>query len=357
MKEKAGSLIWRAGNKFELWRNLKNSRKEAAELTKEIVRRKGFSIMTTSFKKTMKRYCRERFGSSGFWPWIALYTEIRGKYIKGWVPDDYYKHHLAGKLTPPSIPHVSALKSFDHRLFPGFALDPLFVKIGKNYFDSDQNLLNDTSLNRLLKGYSGELVVKRDAGASGKAVEFFEVNRFNFKEHLKENNDYVVQPSVKQHPAINKIYPASINTLRVVTCIKADKTISVMVTFMRFGTGGSRLDNVINGGRFVELSDDGTATGRSFDEYGLLCSKTHPDTDYNFSSLSVPSYNRAIELCKKSHDLFPYYRLIAWDVFIDTSEIPRLLEWNRLPGLWRYEAVFGPLWGPELIKNAGTLKF
>ena len=344
-----GRVIRNAGDSFELWRKQENSRKEAIEICRQVTEQKGHSVMTPSLLKQIKRYCKKTFGSSRYWPWIVLYTEIRGEYKEGWVPDDFYKYVLAEKLNKPSSPLLSALKSFDHRLFPGFAVKPLFVKIGKNYFNADGRVLNSAELSDIISSHSGELVVKRDSGPSGTAVTFIDASIFDISTHLSKHYNYVIQPAVEQHPAIAEVYDKSVNTLRVVTLIKPGGSIGVLVVFMRFGVNGSRLDNIMTGGRFVAINQDGTLEGKAYDRLGLYQGETQPDTGFHFAGLKVPSYRQAIQQCIYSHTLYPYNRLIAWDVYINTDEEPRLIEWNSLPGLWRYEAVFGPLWDSSIL--------
>jgi len=344
IKKMAGRMIRNAGDSFELWRKQENSRKEAIKLCRQVTEQKGHSVMTSSLLKQIKSYCKKSFGSSRYWPWIVLYTEIRGEYKEGWVPDDFYKNVLADKLNRPSSPLLSGLKSFDHRLFPGFAVKPLFVKIEKNYFNAEGSVLNMAELSDIIRSHSGELVVKRDLGPSGSAVTFIDASIFDISVHLPGRYSYVIQPAVEQHPAIAAVYDKSVNTLRVVTLIKPGGSIGVLVVFMRFGVNGSRLDNVMTGGRFVAFNEDGTSKGRAYDRFGLYRGEAHPDTGFQLSGLKVPSYGQAIQQCIHSHALYPYNRLIAWDVYINSDEEPRLIEWNSLPGLWRYEAVFGPLW-------------
>ena len=343
-----GRVIRNAGDSFELWRKQENSRKEAIEICRQVTEQKGHSVMTPSLLKQIKRYCKKTFGSSRYWPWIVLYTEIRGEYKEGWVPDDFYKYVLAEKLNKPSSPLLSALKSFDHRLFPGFAVKPLFVKIRKNYFNADGRVLNGADLSEIIRSHSGKLVVKRDSGPSGSAVKFIDASAFDISAHLPGHFSYVIQPAVEQHPAIAAVYDKSVNTLRVVTLIKPGGSIGVLVVFMRFGVNGSRLDNIMTGGRFITFNEDGTSIGKAYDQLGLYRGETHPDTGFHFAGLKVPSYRQAIQQCVYSHTLYPYNRLIAWDVYINTDEEPRLIEWNSLPGLWRYEAVFGPLWDSSI---------
>ena len=60
------------------------SRIIARTLIKEVVKRKGFKVVNRSLKRTIKTYCKERFGKKAYWPYTVLYTEIRGYYIDGW---------------------------------------------------------------------------------------------------------------------------------------------------------------------------------------------------------------------------------------------------------------------------------
>jgi len=273
-----------------------------------------------------------------------LYAEVREKFIEGWVPEDYYVYNLLPDLNPVSISGVSTIKSFDHRLFKGFSVEPLAVINSGVYYNHLQQEIDDAELNKIFENYNNEVVIKRDRGPSGGGITFKHSTKVK-KSDFKKGYDYVIQPSVKQHKNINEVYQKSVNTLRIVTIIDRNQSTKELYTVMRFGMSGARNDNMITGGGFILFNEEGRAYPNAYDNLALSLGKKHPDTDYEFKNLWIPSFKEAIDCCKIAHKLFPYVRLIAWDVYIDESGTPKLIEWNaKKPGMWWWEALVGPLW-------------
>jgi hypothetical protein len=347
----AGKWIREAGDKFEFWRRVKNSRKEAIALTAEVRKIKGSTVVGLGELIEIKKYCKVRFGDSSYWPWIVLYSEIRGEFNEGWIPDDFYREILADRLNKPAIPRLSMLKSFDHRLFPGFTVKPLLIRVNGIYFDQNHSEVCRDEAANLLQSFDGEVAVKRDSGPSGKGILFLQAASLDLENDLHPEYDYVVQPVVKQHPKISKVFPHSVNTLRVVTLLMPDGDIKAILTIMQFGRGKSRIDNVMAGGCFVQIHKDGVASSIGYDRLGLPSGEVHPDTGVRFSDLSIPAFDKAVESCINAHDLFCYNRLIAWDVCIDETGLPKSLDWNITPEVWRYEALFGPLWPDDVFSS------
>jgi len=59
------------------------SRNEAQILRKRLIKIKGNKVVDRALKTELKRYSHETFGSSAYWPWLALYTEMRGEFMEG----------------------------------------------------------------------------------------------------------------------------------------------------------------------------------------------------------------------------------------------------------------------------------
>jgi len=83
MSQKIGNLIRRGYSKFEVWRQYSNSRNHAKRIRKEIVRKKGYSVLDNKLRKRIKEYAHNRFGSMGYSPWLESYTELSKEFIEG----------------------------------------------------------------------------------------------------------------------------------------------------------------------------------------------------------------------------------------------------------------------------------
>lgn len=351
MSRLIGKWIRNGYKSFERWRSYSNSRKQARAKRKEIVNRKGDSCVTAKMEQEMKKEMKNRFGDEGHWVWIALYTELRGEYLKGWVPDDFYSFRILPYLNPNPWAKVSTCKSYDHRLFPGFATVPRIIRINGLWFDAEMNTVEIEKKVAELRSEQCELVIKRDGSPSGFEIDFINGADLSL-EYFKENDNYLIQPSLKQHQSLSRIHSHSLNTVRITTFFTSSGNVEVKFRTLRVGVGGTRIANVIRGGLLLFLNQEGGTVTNALDELGIEVGDTHPDTHFPYSDIRVPSVPKADELCKSNHLKIPYVRLIAWDLYINQNGEPRMIEWNAVrPDLWVNEAHLGPLWSEEEIRE------
>lgn len=340
----AGFLVRKGFSVFVNWRNYSNSRKQAQKFRKAVVRDNGYSCVTSGMIREIKAEMRERYGDAGHWPWIALYAELRGEYIPGWVPDDFYTYVMLPVMNPLPGAGMSTIKSFDHQLFPGFAIQPELLRINNVWFDSEMKPVDPHEQIERLRAEGRELVIKRDKSPSGQEIDFIRSNELSMG-LFRAGYNYLIQPSLTQHRSLAKLYSHSVNTLRITTLLSDRGTIEIKHRSLRFGVAGKRIVNVSLGGFCLILDSDGKVRSGALDELGVNNGDSHPDTGYRFSDLRVPAVSEAEELCRQAHLRFPYLRFIAWDLYIDLEGNPRMIEWNAIrPDMWVNEALIGPLW-------------
>ncbi|MGF1671218.1 MAG: sugar-transfer associated ATP-grasp domain-containing protein [Balneolaceae bacterium] len=345
MKQFTGQTIRQLYNAFEKWRNYANSRNQAKSIREQIVRKKGYTALNSELKKKIRSYAEKRFGSAGYAPWLETYTELNDEFKEGWIPDDYYTFEMIPELNPRTIAHISNLKTFDHRLFKEFAIQPLAVRVNGSFYDHTHHLISFGEVKEKLREYGGEVVIKRDLAPSSKEIEFKEAISITEKE-FPGKYDYLIQPAVKQHKIMDTLHPESVNTIRITTCIAPGGEISVKHQSLRFGKEGIRISNMAAGGLSLFLDKEGRAVTNAYNELGMDAGDIHPTTGVRYRELQIPGMPESIDKCIESHHRFPYLRFIAWDIFIDREARPKLIEWNAwMPGMWEAEALTGPLWG------------
>jgi len=337
----------------KLERSLKNlfvklcmvySRMQAHKYRKEVVKRYGRSVINRQVKKTMKEYARERFGKTSYWPYLALYTEIRGEFIEEWLPVDYYKYVLLPRINPKPSSYLSEHKTFDYRIFGDFAVKPLFLFISGMFLNPDLEVSEDNQVKKFLSDYNNNIVIKEESGCQGKQVSIIHSSEF-IPEKLKRNVNYIIQPYIKQYKVLNDLYPESLNTFRVTTYLKDDGSVDIKFVILKFGLDGVKVDNMAAGGHHIYFDISGKPSTFGYDKYGFESGERHKNTGYLYSNVKIPMFNKMIEKCKNAHKKYPYVRLIGWDVCIDDSGEPKLVEWNvDNPGFWIFEAKCGPMW-------------
>jgi hypothetical protein len=142
--------------------------------------------------------------------------------------------------------------------------------------------------------------------------------------------DFIFQETVIQHDEINKIYSKSINTIRVHTLYnKKTNEVEIISALMRFGHGGSVVDNGSSGGFFIPVNIDKwelEGYGRTYLKSGGNTFFVHPDTNQKLDGFRIPFSNEIKELVIKGAKLFPN-EFIGWDIAI-TENGPLAIEGN-----------------------------
>lgn len=159
--------------------------------------------------------------------------------------------------------------------------------------------------------------------AKGKPITMSEIKT------LCKNGRYIFQKEMIQHHEMSRIYPNSVNTIRMTT-VRNPKTgeIEVLPPTLRIGAHGSYVDNFSKGGVIVAMD---TETGK-LAEWGFFKpmygfkSKQHPDTKILFSSFQVPFYQEAKLKAKHFHSFLNLHS-IGWDIAI-SEEGPVFIEGN-----------------------------
>lgn len=147
---------------------------------------------------------------------------------------------------------------------------------------------------------------------------------------LLAGGQYLVEEAITQHPALDRLCPTSVNTLRVVTLLVNGEA-KFVYSLLRMGSGQSHVDNISSGGVYTLVDDGGVLNFPAFcDKTGLYYDR-HPFTDTAFAGYRLPYFQEAVELCRKAALVEPRLGYIGWDVAI-TPHGPVLVEGNNLPG-------------------------
>src|SRR5699024_5741425 len=112
----------------------------------------------------------------------------------------------------------SEAKAMDHIIFGGSIIEPLFFRSNGNYYDADKIFKTKDEVKETLRELDDEIIVKPEAGRGGKGIIFKHSKELNL-ERLSPNTNLIFQKVVNQHHELNKLYPHSVNTFRVLTFI------------------------------------------------------------------------------------------------------------------------------------------
>jgi hypothetical protein len=142
------------------------------------------------------------------------------------------------------------------------------------------------------------------------------------------NEVFVIQERMIQHSEISRIYPNSINTIRLETLLKENGEIIVFDALLRLGAGGRNVDNWGLGGIVVGIDE---TTGRLKDwgfykpGFGGIVHEKHPETGEAFAGCPIPFFDEAVALSTKLHRSLYGLPSMGWDIAI-TPTGPVFLE-------------------------------
>ena len=172
-------------------------------------------------------------------------------------------------------------------------------------------------------------------GESGKGIEKIHVTDFKDTKELykyvtnPEKNFGVIEEVIIQHPQAAKIYPYSINCLRIVTLVNNGEA-HILYSVFKTGNNGKFVDNLENGGLACHFDlDRGVVTGQGHTS-ALVNYEAHPATGIKFEGYELPYAKEIKELVKKAALVIPEFRYVGWDVCI-TPDGPAIVEGNDYP--------------------------
>lgn len=189
-------------------------------------------------------------------------------------------------------------------------------------------------------------------GGCGHGIEKINIKDYQSLEEIynkltQEGNHFELEELIRQHKEVSKIYPGSINTIRVVTIVttKDGKSIltipeeerknielvpHIICAYFRIGNGKC-VDNFNSGGMVAPIDEKtGIVTQVAIDKQKNIYEQ-HPQTGKKIKGFQFPYWDETIELCKEACKEIPEMGYVGWDVAI-TPEGPVFVEGNEFPG-------------------------
>lgn len=197
--------------------------------------------------------------------------------------------------------------------------------LGRETFELDLDGKNIDDARKWLNSMD-VVFAKPSKGAEGKGVTRLIVSDVEDTiRYCIDNKLDTIEEPIVQHPDMNKLYPDSINTVRLITFIKDDE-VNILGATLRIGNGGY-VDNAGSGGIFASIdTNTGKLDSVAFDKTGNKIEK-HPITNQTIRDFQIPFWSQVINLCKKAALKVPDVRTVGWDVAL-TEKGPILIEGN-----------------------------
>ena len=217
----------------------------------------------------------------------------------------------------------------------------------------DLSLVSDADIRDFIREKE-DIIAKPSEGECGHGVELIHIPDFaTLDEAVKyirtsESHFGVIEERVVQHPELSRLYPYSINCLRVVTVNWNDK-VSVLYAVLKTGNNKKIVDNLENGGYACHVDlETGVVVGPGHTSQ-LDIEEIHPMTNVKFEGFQVPMMDEVKKLVTEAAKVVPEVRYIGWDVAI-SNKGPLIIEGNN------YAAYDFPQLPDRSQKKEGLLK-
>ncbi len=331
-----------------LWNSVSFPRNLYDELTKQKECKQIITRLTKSdvkplnadIKKKINQYARDVLGNRKFSTWLYVYTIVRGSFFEGWIPEDYFIKIL------PRINGVyntiCGAKSLTKRILHTDDIPDKAYYINGIWFDLQGNRIQSNEVKSFIFDQSATAYVKLES--TGKGTGIMVIDRDTFNETVLKNLDknFVVQKTIIQAKWFEDISPGCVATLRILTGLPVGGLPDICAAYLRIGIKGAKYVASAKALKIPIFDNEGSLGNHAFDSNWMRYN-SHPDTGVKFEGKKVPSFVKAVTLCKKLHERVPQFTIIGWDVAITEDGKIELMEWNvGYPDIKFSEATIGP---------------
>ena len=303
--------------------------------------------------RQQKREIKDYFAQFGFnrikTHWHRFYGGFCNQYSKKYIPDGFFFSHLEGALNNRDYITLQD-KNLLQNLFKDVEQPKTVVgKIGGMFLMDDHIVSQNEAIGACLK--SGRIIVKptiETYGGLGVAkLDLSGEDSDSGHAKLTElfdsyEKDFIVQEIVDQSDTMKTLNATSLNTIRISTYLRKDEVV-VLFSVVRFGTKGVHVDNISQGGFFCVINDDGSLHEHAYNALWKTISKT--DDGAILRDFTIPNYDGVKEMVQGIHQRVPYFRMISWDLALDSNDFPVLIEFNAFGQSIDFQSVCGPLFG------------
>ncbi|WP_042683469.1 sugar-transfer associated ATP-grasp domain-containing protein [Anaerosalibacter massiliensis] len=197
----------------------------------------------------------------------------------------------------------------------------------------------------------GRIVLKPYAGTDGgrgiyictftnNNIYFNDTNMNKEEIHslINKLNKYIITEYVEQHEYSSKIFPHSVNTIRIITMRDPyTQEVFIPIAVHRFGTSRTKnVDNWDRGGLSSEVNIDtgmlSKATFKPIDNK-MIWYSNHPDTNAKIEGIAIPKWDSIKEKILLSANRVPFLKYVGWDVVVDKDQNIVIIEANNCSGV------------------------
>ncbi len=322
--------------------------------------------MARDEKRTAPFSWREklRWWPRGFLAESASLYDLERNDIANYV-NDYERKHRFRTINP-----VPAL--FDHKLLMriallqgGFKQAETVAVIGRDAtqlfpLTAQSRTVSGSELEQWLLDDGGPFVIKPESATQGRGVALIErmdgalVERRGFDVkpfRLRKYSDVtMIERVLVQGEFWQRLNPTSANSIRVVTMwTPGESAPFIGMAVQRVGTVATApTDNFTGGGvcAVVDLETGRLGAARRRPPQGVgatVAYARHPDTGTPIEGELLPGWNAVCAAVLRATQSLPFIRYSGWDVLVDDTGTPVIIEANNNTGVDLFQVHYGVL--------------
>ncbi len=265
-------------------------------------------------------WCMARYGAG-----YNDYVDFEFWNLSGKQRDTYLTRLRSKKLisymNDQSYNHIFANKAEFNRVFKDY--------IGREFVDMET--ATDDDIRKFYEGRDKYFLKMLDLscgdGAELKHKEDFK-DADDFVKYVREKGFGTLEDVIENHPDVARLYPHSVNTMRMITLLGPDKVPHVLIAVFKMGINGRIVDNFglhspvdLETGAILYPCHSGDITA------GIHYTE-HPNTHVPLIGYRIPFVPEACEMVKRASLVIPQVRYVGWDVAI-TPNGPVIIEGNE----------------------------
>lgn len=278
--------------------------------------------------------------------WYQIFCDADQKVDPRYIPDDLYYGEMIPYFCNSKFRRFGEDKCYHDIWFPDVKRPKTICKnIAGVYYDSAMHTITFDEAVALVLAFEDECLIKPsiDSG-EGRLIKFFtpkDATRAEVEEVFKEMGaNFILQAVVKQHEVLARMNPSSVNTIRVVSFL-FEGEVHILSCILRIGAPDARVDNIGAGGYACPIQMDGRLCAKAVNRRAEWVEAN--GANVRFADVKIPAFDKVIEIIRFAHKRIAHFKLVGWDISVDTQGDPVLIEYNTCPG--SNQVSCGPTFG------------
>lgn len=278
--------------------------------------------------------------------WYQVFADKDGRVDPRYIPDDLYYGELVPYFSNSQFRRFGEDKCYHDVWFADVKRPATICKnIAGVYYNADMDIISEEAAAKLCAAFGEEFLIKPsiDSG-EGRLITFFAPGEADEERVIKKFRDmganFLAQAAVKQHSVLAQMNPTSVNTIRVVSFL-FEGEVHILSSILRIGAEKAKVDNVGAGGFAVPILSGGQLSARGVNRNAEW--REENNFGVRFADVTVPSYDRVLDVIRAQHRRLAHFKLIGWDFSVDESGEPVFIEYNVCPGA--NQVTCGPTFG------------